>query len=31
MPAEIDPTKTHLALEHKHDRPLVACRFDPTG
>jgi WD40 repeat protein len=31
MPAEIDPTKTHLVLEHKHDRPLVACRFDPTG
>jgi WD40 repeat protein len=28
---KIDPTKTHVALEHKHDRPLVACRFDPAG
>jgi WD40 repeat protein len=28
---EIDATKTHVALEHNHDRPLVACRFDPTG
>jgi len=27
----IDPTKTHEALQHKHDRPLTACRFDPTG
>jgi len=27
----IDPTKTHQVLEHKHDRPLVACRFDPAG
>jgi WD domain, G-beta repeat len=27
----IDPTKTHVALEHKHERPLIACRFDPTG
>jgi len=27
----IDPTKTYVALEHKHDRPLVACRFDPSG
>ena len=27
----IDATKTHLALEHKHDRPLVACRYDPAG
>lgn len=27
----IDPTKTHLALEHKHDRPLTACRYDPAG
>jgi WD40 repeat protein len=27
----IDATKTHVALEHKHERPLVACRFDPTG
>src|SRR4029077_1608067 len=27
----IDPTKTHVALEYKHSRPLVAGRFDPTG
>jgi len=29
MPTE--PTKTHVTLEYKHDRPLVACRFDPAG
>jgi WD40 repeat protein len=29
--AAIDPAKTHQVLEHKHERPLVACRFDPTG
>jgi len=28
---KIDPTKTHVVLEHKHMRPLVACRFDPAG
>jgi WD40 repeat protein len=28
---KIDPTKTHVALEHKHDRPLIACRFDTSG
>ena len=28
---KIDPTKTHVALEHKHTRPLTACRFDPLG
>src|SRR5262245_19330539 len=28
---KIDPTKTHVALEHKHERPLIACRFDPAG
>src|SRR5205823_12489334 len=27
----IDPTKTHEVLQHKHDRPLTACRFDPAG
>src|SRR5262245_37314529 len=27
----IDPAKTHQVLEHKHERPLIACRFDPTG
>jgi len=28
---QIDPTKTQVALEHKHERPLIACRFDPAG
>jgi WD40 repeat protein len=28
---QIDPTKVHMTLEHKHDRPLVACRFHPGG
>jgi WD40 repeat protein len=28
---QIDPTKTHELLQHKHDRPLVACRFDSCG
>lgn len=28
---QIDPAKTHQTLEHKHERPLIACRFDPTG
>ena len=23
-----DPTKTHVSLEHKHDRPLIACRIN---
>jgi WD40 repeat protein len=27
----IDPAKTHVVLEHKHERPLTACRFDPLG
>src|SRR3954470_14855212 len=27
----IDPAKTQQVLEYKHERPLVACRFDPTG
>ena len=26
-----DPTKTHVSHEHKHDRPLIACRYDPAG
>ena len=29
--AKIDPVKTHEALQHKHERPLVACRFDPLS
>jgi WD40 repeat protein len=27
----IDPTKTRLITERAHDRPLTACRYDPTG
>jgi WD40 repeat protein len=27
----IDVTKTHEAAKWKHERPLTACRFDPTG
>ncbi|MGE3803757.1 MAG: WD40 repeat domain-containing protein [Gemmataceae bacterium] len=27
----IDPTKTHLTKELKHNSPLVGCRFDPAG
>ena len=30
LPA-IDPTKVRQVLEQKHDRPLVACRYHPTG
>ncbi len=26
-----DPTQTHLAKDLAHDRPLVTCRFAPTG
>lgn len=29
MPA--DPAATHVALQLKHDSPLIACRFDPMG
>jgi WD40 repeat protein len=25
------PEKTHVARELKYDKPLVSCRFDPTG
>jgi WD40 repeat protein len=28
---KIDPTKTHLVKEYKHDSPLLGCRFDPSG
>lgn len=28
---KIEPEKTHLALEHKHDRPLTACHWDRSG
>ena len=27
----IDPTKTRILRELKHTRPLIGCRFDPTG
>lgn len=26
-----DPTQVHEAAKWKHDRPLTACRFDPSG
>lgn len=29
MPA--DPLQIHVATQLKHDAPLIACRFDPTG
>lgn len=28
---KLDATKTHVAFEYKHARPLVACRFDPQS
>src|SRR5262245_14298877 len=28
---KIDPAKTHVVLEYKHGRPLVACWFDPQS
>ncbi|MCE9530415.1 MAG: hypothetical protein K8T89_04680 [Planctomycetes bacterium] len=27
----IDPSKSKLATEHKHESPLLSCAFDPTG
>lgn len=27
----VDPTKTHVAKELKHNSPVISCRFDPTG
>jgi len=29
--APTDPTKTRLLTELKHARPLIGCRFDPSG
>ena len=26
-----NPKLTHVVAEWKHDSPLIACRFDPTG
>lgn len=31
MTPKIDPTKTHLLKEYKHNSPLLGCRFDPSG
>src|SRR5437660_12822972 len=31
MPATIDPANARLDREFKHLRPLIACRFDPSG
>lgn len=28
---KIDPAKTHLLKEYKHNSPLLGCRFDPSG
>ena len=30
-PTPLDVTKAHVTAEWQHERPLVACRFDPTG
>ncbi len=27
----LDHTKTHVAKDHKHNSPLISCRFDPSG
>ncbi len=27
----MDVTKTHVAVELKHDSPLISCRFNPAG
>ena len=27
----VDPTKTHVAQDFKHESPLISCRFDPSG
>ncbi len=27
----VNPAKTHLLKEYKHDSPLLGCRFDPSG
>src|SRR5262245_29582076 len=29
--ATLDPTKAHVVSDWAHDRPLLACRFDPLG
>lgn len=30
-PAAPDPTRTRLVATWRHPRPLIGCRFDPTG
>src|SRR5262245_42813919 len=27
----MDPTRTRMSLELRHNSPLIGCRFDPTG
>lgn len=27
----MDASKTHVESDYKHERPLISCRFDPTG
>jgi WD40 repeat protein len=29
--AKVDPAQTRLVNEFKHTRPLIGCRFDPSG
>jgi WD40 repeat protein len=31
IPPGFDPKQAHIVSQWKHDRPLVACRFDPLG
>ena len=30
-PVKIDPTKTRMVQELKHNSPLIGCRIDPSG
>jgi WD40 repeat protein len=29
--SNVDPKATHIAVQWKHDRPLINCRFDPQA
>src|SRR5258708_2975599 len=31
VPGQITPSRTRMALELRHNSPLLSCRFDPTG
>lgn len=31
MRFDVDYKQTHIAVDHKHGRPLIACRFSPSG